>query len=176
MSGSLGLVKQYLSIECVHICRNILGPMKTTSPHTNRSSKRPSAAMRWTFSTKHASSESFALTIDVPCVSYLSTYVNALVRSMIPRCDMTRNVAPKFLAYESIKGPVTEGHSREPMILIFGWQRTLHFPDVPVFHAQTVGTWKEQYGKINNRPDRVFTGVTPTNQLLHGLASIYDRF
>ena len=89
---------------------------------------------------------------------------------------MTRNFAPKFLAYESIKGPVTEEHSREPMILIFGWQKTLHFPDVPVFHAQNVGTWKEQYGRINSRPDRVFTGVTPTNQLLHGLASIYDRF
>ena len=72
---------------------------------------------------------------------------------------------PQFLAYEDIKAPITEGGGREPMILIFGWPRTLHFPDVPVFHAQNVGIRGSQYGAIGIRLGTIFAGVTPTNKI-----------
>ena len=120
--------------------------------------------MRWAFSTKHAAGTSFPLTIDVPCVSCLSTCVHALVRLISPRCDMTRGDLPTFLACEYIEAPIAEGRGREPVILIFGWPRTLDFPDVPVFHAQNVGKSSNQYGAINVRLGGIFPGVTPTHK------------
>ena len=75
---------------------------------------------------------------------------------------MTREVLPTFLAYEDIKAPITEGRRREPMILIFCWPRTLHFPDVPVFHAQPVSKSGSQYGRSRARLNRIFTEVAPT--------------
>ena len=69
---------------------------------------------------------------------------------------------PQFLAYEDIKAPITEGGGREPTFLIFCWPRTLHFPDVPVFHAQPVSLTSTQYGSIAVRLDSIFTGVMPT--------------
>ena len=85
---------------------------------------------------------------------------------------MTREDVPRFLAYEDIKAPITEGGSRESMFLIFGWPRTLHFPDVPVFHAQTVSLTSGQYGDISVRLDSIFTGVMPTNKITTRLAQI----
>ena len=70
-----------------------------------------------------------------PVFSFLSTYMYALALSIIPQRETTKDDVPKFLAYEYIKAPITEGRGREPMILYFGWPRTLHFPDVPLFHA-----------------------------------------
>ena len=120
--------------------------------------------MRWKFSMKHAASTSFPLTIDVPCVSCLWTRVYALVRSIRPRCDMTRGDLPTFLACEYIEAPIAEGRGREPMILIFGWPRKFIFPDVPVYHAQNVSISGPQYGQIHVRLGGIFPGVTPTNK------------
>ena len=89
---------------------------------------------------------------------------------------MTREDLPDFLAYKYIKAPITEGRRREPMILIFCWPRTLHFPDVPVFHAQTVSISGSQYGKLGIRLGRIFTEVAPTglHQYTTGFEQAYN--
>ena len=69
-----------------------------------------------------------------------------LLSSIILQCDMSRGTVPVFLAYEHIKVRVPEGRRREPKILVFGWLRTVVFPDAPVFHAQPVSSPQSSTG------------------------------
>ena len=79
------------------------------------------------------------------------------------QCDMSRGTVPMFLVYEHVKVRVPEGRRRDPKILIFGWLRTVVFPDAPVFHALPVSSPQSQYGALDAAPSSVFPEVRPTS-------------
>ena len=74
---------------------------------------------------------------------------------------MHRCSVPTFLAYEHVKVPVPEGRRREPKILVYCWPHVLVFPDVPVFHAQSVCDAATQYGILTVLPHAIFPEVRP---------------
>ena len=75
-----------------------------------------------------------------------------------------RDYVPEFLAYEHVKVPIPGGGRHwAKVIFIFCWRDTIHFPDVPVFHAQPALDPQSQYGNLTMIPKSMFPKVRPTD-------------